>query len=337
MQSKINKFLFFIILLLILIFILIFVYDQFNNKEKEYSINFSYLNTYIYLKIYCDDADKANQIFSDIKDIYAKYDQLVDNYNEYENINNLYYINYNNDNSEYILLDKDLYNLIQYGIDVYKTSNQLIDISKGNVIDIWESYIKSKYGVPTLEELKSVYNTSNIQDIKLTNDYKILNNHVNINLNYIVKGYVTNIIGEYLTKNKIKKYIINTGNVILVGDNFDNNKYSIGLEVNNKIFKIIYANNMSVSTTSIYDKYYEWNKIKYNSVIDLKTLFPSNNMQSVTVITKDSKLSDKLSKMLFLMNIEDGKKYIESLNNVEAVWYTNDNNIITTSNINKYE
>jgi thiamine biosynthesis lipoprotein len=64
---------------------------------------------------------------------------------------------------------------------------------------------------------------------------------------------------------------------------------------------------------------------------------PPNYMKSVTVITNDSALGDALSTTLFLMSIEEGKEYIKQFNNVEAIWYTNDNTIIKSDGFDKYE
>ena len=36
------------------------------------------------------------------------------------------------------------------------------------------------------------------------------------------------------------------------------------------------------------------------------------------------------------MNIEDGKEYVETLDNVEAIWYTNDNEIVYSKGAKKY-
>ena len=56
-------------------------------------------------------------------------------------------------------------------------------------------------------------------------------------------------------------------------------------------------------------------------------------MRSVTVITKDSGLADYLSSALFLMNYEDGKKFIAELDDVEAIWLLSDGHIVTSEGI----
>jgi len=60
-------------------------------------------------------------------------------------------------------------------------------------------------------------------------------------------------------------------------------------------------------------------------------------MKSVTVVCEDSALADILSTTLFLMPIEDGKNYLKQFENVEAVWFDNNNNIIKSEGFNKYE
>ena len=59
-------------------------------------------------------------------------------------------------------------------------------------------------------------------------------------------------------------------------------------------------------------------------------------MKSVTVITSDSALGDALSTTLFLMPIEEGKELIKEYN-VEAIWVTNDDQIIRSEGFSNYE
>lgn len=336
MQEKLNKVIWGIVIILIIVLLLILVLDK---KEKEYTSNIFYMDTYIYVKIVSNNEERAKEILSNVENIYKTYHELSDKYNEYEGIKNLYYLNYNNDESEYIEIDKKLYDLLQFGIDAYDKSNGLIDISIGNVLDVWKSYRTSEYGVPTLEELQSVH-TDSIKDIVLLEKNKIENNHVNIDLGAIAKGYVTELAAKYLEKEGINRYIINAGGNVVVGENEDDIKYSIGIENPDDptgIFKIIYGNNISVVTSGGYNRYYEWNGKRYSHIVNPNTLFPDNYMKSVTVICTSSKFADVLSTMLFMMSVEDGKKYIDSLEGVEAIWYTIDNNIVTSSGISKYE
>lgn len=333
MQDKINKIIWSIIPILILIFIFVFIYN--NNRKKDYTRKFFYMDTYIYVKLYDINKKDADKYLDEIENIYKKYHKLTDRYNEYDNIKNIYYIKYNKSEEEYIKIDKELYDIISYGIDYYDKTNGLVDISMGNVIDVWKKYRDNKNGVPSIEELEKANNNIKIE----LKDGKIKNNHPNIDLGIIAKGYTTKVVGEYLKKQSINKFLINAGGNVLVGDK-NKKDYLIGIEDPNSkddIFDIVKGSNIAVVTSGGYERYYEYNGKKYHHIINPKTLYPTDNMKSVTVVTSDSALADILSTYLFLLNIDDGLKYVNSLENVEAVWYTNDDKIIKSDGFDKYE
>lgn len=337
MSDKINQILFIFIPILVTIFIGMILLDSL--KVKEYSENLYYMDTYIYVKVYAGNRIHANEVLNGVEKIYKEYHELTNKYKEYKGVKNLYYLTYNTSTDETITIDKRLYELLEYGKDVYKVTNGLVDISMGNVLDIWKSYRDSKYGVPTLEELQNA-KTDKIEDIVLLDKNQILNNHVNIDLGAIAKGYVTELAAEYLEKEGITKYIINAGGNVIVGDNDEFDKYSIGIEDPEDptgIFKVIYGNNISVVTSGGYNRYYTWNGIRYSHIINPNTLFPDNYVKSVTVICTSSKFADVLTTMLYMMDVDSGLEYINNLEGVEAIWYTIDNQIVTSNGISKYE
>ena len=170
-------------------------------------------------------------------------------------------------------------------------------------------------------------------------DNKILNNHPNLDLGAISKGYTTEVVGKYLESIGIDEYLINAGGNVKVGSNYKKKNYSIGIQSPIKgedLMSVIKGNNISVVTSGGYERNYEYNGITYHHIIDPDTLYPSNNMKSVTVVTKDSALGDILSTTLFLSSVEEGQEIIKNYD-CEAIWYTNDNKIIRSENFNKYE
>ena len=127
----------------------------------------------------------------------------------------------------------------------------------------------------------------------------------------------------------------------MVGNHYNNEKYKIGIEtptVEGGVYEIIEGNNMAVTTSGSYARFYIYDNKIYHHIIDPNTLFPPNHMKSVTVITKDSALGDILSTTLFLMPIEEGKKFLEdNFKEVEAIWYSNNDQIYKTEGFEKYE
>lgn len=337
MQEKINRIIWILVPVLILS-LLIFTITQ-KDKQTEYTKNFFYMDTYIYVKLYEQDSKKAEQALEQIDTLYQEYHKLADRYQPYDDIINLYTIHNNAMEVETLTLDSRLYDMIAYAKEWYEKSNGKLDISMGNIIDVWKRYRESQSGIPTLEELKK-QDASSINDIILLENNQIKNNHVNIDLGAIAKGYATEMVGKYLESIGIDSYLINAGGNVKVGKPKNKDKFSIGIEDPNSLVgdvcKVVYGKNISVVTSGGYERYYEYEGNQYHHIIDPNTLMPTNYMKSVTVITEDSRLGDILSTILFLMPIEEGQKMVETLN-VEAIWYTNENTIVTSSGIGGYE
>ena len=320
----------------ILVIIMLLIITGCTNKEKEYKMNLYYMDTYIYIDFFCDNNTKAENIKKDIDNIYKEYHQLSDRYNSYEGITNLYYIYNNNTKEKEITLDSKLYDLLSYSLEFQEKTTNKFNIEIGNIIDIWKKYRDKGEGIPSNKELQSAKKTNHIV---LLDNNKILNNHPNIDLGAISKGYTTEIVGKYLESNGINKYLINAGGNVKVGIPNKKDKYSIGIKSPNKddsLLTIVNGKNISVITSGSYERNYTYNDKIYSHIIDPNTLYPAEYMKSVTVITSDSALGDALSTTLFLMPIEEGKELIKEYN-VEAIWVTNDDQIIRSEGFSNYE
>lgn len=330
----------YVIILLLASFLvwIVIAYNKRKNIIQEFNRDLFYMDTYINVKIYTTDSVKANKTLTLVDNIYKEYHQLTDRYNAYTNVNNVYFINNNSIKDEKIKIDSKLYELIKQGIIANSKTDGLININMGDVIDVWKKYRDAKIGIPTLIELKNT--NIDIDQIKLLDNNNILNNHPNIDLGAIAKGYVTQIVANYIKEQGFDKFLINAGGNVIVGNHYNKEVFRIGIEEPNSnggIYQIIKGNNMVVTTSGSYERFYEYNGITYHHIIDPKSLFPTNYMKSVTVITKDGLLGDTLSTALFLMPIMEGKKFLKNFADVEAIWYTLDNQVIKTDGFNKYE
>ena len=343
-KRKLKKGIFIKLFILIVIFILLamgvfFVLKKVNSlKYKEYTKTLNYMDTVIDIKLYSNNEKEANNIIEEIDGIYKHYHELTDRYNTYDGIVNVYTINHKTDVTK-LEISKDLYDILNYGINWYYKSNGLFNINIGNLTDIWKKYRDNKSGIPTSEELNNIVGLD-IQNVVLYDDYKILTGNVNIDLGGIAKGYATEVVHHYLQSISFDKYLINAGGTVLAGVNASSDNYKVGIQnpdSPSEIFDTLSISNAIVTSSGGYERFYEFEGQKYHHILDLKTKMPANYMKSVSVITDDAILGDVLSTTLFLMSVEDGQKFIESFDNVQAIWYANDNTIVKSSGFNKYE
>ena len=324
---------------LILLIMCIFLLSGCNNQV--YTKNLFYMDTFINVKIYSSDKKKALDALSYIDQMYNDYDMLADRYKSHDGVINIKYINEMDINQE-IKIDNRLYEMIEYSKSFHAKTNGLFNIALGNVIDVWSEYRNgNKTGVPTTEELLKSGSTS-IDDLSLLgNDTIMKKGDVSLDLGAIAKGYVTELAGEYLEGIGLNKYLITAGtSSVKVGEHYRNDKYKIGLTDpldTSNLYKTVKGNNISVTTSGSYDRYYEYDGVKYHHIINPNTFFPSNNSLAVTVITDDAALGEVLSTTLFLMSVDEGKKYISDMEGVEAIWYEMDGGITLTDGMSNYE
>lgn len=329
-----KKYIKYLLGLVIIILIIIGMY-VYSNKLKVYSKNFFYMDTYINVKLYTNNKTNADNMFKKVDEIYKKYQKLTDVYNTDSDI---YYVNNNDSNLDILEIDKDLYSMIELALSWYEKSENKFNINLGSVIKIWKSYRDNEMGIPTLDELKNAYNS--INSIVLLGNNKIKNNHPSIDLGGISKGYASQEVAEMLKNSGINNFIINAGGNVVVGKAYNKEKYSIGIEnpeIDNDLYQVVKGNDISIVTSGGYERFYEYNGVKYHHIIDPDTLFPANNYLSVTVIANDSALADILSTTLFLLPIDKGLEIIDSMDDVEAIYYIDSNNIIKSKGFNKYE
>lgn len=295
-------------------------------EYKEYSSSFDAMNTEINIKLYSDSESNAKRGLKEIEELYKEYDELTDRNNK---DSELYKINHNDSNDEYLTIDSRLYDLIKYGLDCYDESNNILNINIGSLTDIWEEYRNKKNGIPANSELDNI--DIDISKIELSSDNKIKNNHPNIDLDNIKKGYVTKKAVDMLKLLGIDSYIITTGGNITVGNYYKNSgKYVISIsnpdKDNDEMLSTLRLINKSVASKSLYENYYEYNGKTYNHIIDPKTKKPANNMIGVTVICNDSDKAEALASTLFFLSIEEGQELVNSTDDVEAIWVYKDEN-----------
>ena len=102
---------------------------------------------------------------------------------------------------------------------------------------------------------------------------------------------------------------------------------------------IVVLTDKSVVTSGVYERYIEKDGKIYHHMLDPETGYPfDNNLQAVTIISEKSIDADALSTSTFGLGIEKGRKFIDSIDGVDAIFITKDRKVYTTKNIkNKLE
>lgn len=309
-------------------------------KEKsKFSANyFDYFDTVTTVIGYCDSQEEFNAICEDIKMEFSEYHKLYNIYYTFENVNNICVINkLENGKHNIVTVDEKIIDLLLYAKEMYSLTDGKLNIAMGSVLSIWHEYRNSGMSspgeakLPPEVKLKEASNHTDFNNViidEINNTVFLSDPEMTLDVGAIAKGYAVERVAQYLIDKGITDFLLNVGgNVRAIGNGKDGKPWKVGVEnpdlnKQSEIPHIAYLelSGMSLVTSGSYQRFYKVDGKNYHHIIDPDTLYPGEKYMSVSVLTENSGLGDALSTSLFLMDYEEGKKLIESLENVEAMW-----------------
>jgi thiamine biosynthesis lipoprotein len=223
----------------------------------------------------------------------------------------------------------------------------------GSVLSIWHNYRNEGLDDPAnaelpplelLQEAKKHTDINNVIIDEKNSTVFISDPEMTLDVGAIAKGYAVERIAEFLINKGITDFLLNVGgNVRTIGMGKDNAPWKVGIENPNTPMQeekphieYLEMSDLSLVTSGCYQRFYEVGGKSYHHIIDPETLYPGERYLSVSVLTTDSGLGDALSTSLFLMDIDEGKKLVDSLENVEVMWVMPDGEQIYSNGFKAY-
>lgn len=245
-------------------------------------------------------------------------------------------------------IPKDLAEMIQYGIQYGDISDGAFDITIGSVSSLWD-FTSDNPQVPDSNEIKSALTYVNYKNISLkqkpgSDDTYLISipEGTLIDLGAIAKGYIADKLKDYLLKNGVTSAIINLGgNVLCIGDKPNHTAFNIGVKKpfseSEESLVSLKISDKSIVSSGTYERCFTKDGKFYHHILNPKTGYPyDNQLTSVTIISDSSTQGDCLSTTCFTLGLDDGLKLIESLDGIEAIFVTSDNQIHYSSGAQKY-
>ncbi|MBS4761335.1 FAD:protein FMN transferase [Carnobacteriaceae bacterium zg-ZUI252] len=238
---------------------------------------------------------------------------------------------------EAVKVNDATFELIKKALNMANESHGKFDVSIGAVTNLWRIGDAEYANKPEHENIVKNLALINYKDITLdeaNKTVKLEKSGMVIELGGISKGYIADGVKAIFEKHGITTAIINLGgNVVTMGTSPNNEKgWVVGVqdpdEVRGTVVGSVPVQQKAVVTSGIYERYVEVDGVKYHHILDPKTGYPvENNISGVTVITDNSATADGYSTVLFLLGIEEGLKYVDAHDNLEAVFIDKDGGI----------
>ena len=301
--------------------------------KKDLTYTDTLFDTVISIKI-LDPVDKS--VIKGCEKLCKEYDAKFSKSNEDSEISKI-----NNAKGQFVEVSDDTITLLEKGIYYGDMSKGLFDITIGSVSKLWDFHAE-KPSVPSKKKINSGRKHVNYRNIMIVdNKVKLTDRKASLDVGAIAKGYIADRLKDYLVSKNVKHAIINLGgNVLVLGTKTDGSEYNIGIQrpfdESGKPITSIKVADKSVVTTGTYQRYFEKKGKLYHHILSPNTGRPcKNSWSSVTIITDSSLTADAMSTTCFLLGFEEGMKLVNLLDNVDAIFITDDNEIHYSDNFLK--
>ncbi|MEG1164546.1 MAG: FAD:protein FMN transferase [Anaerovoracaceae bacterium] len=244
----------------------------------------------------------------------------------------------NRANGQPTKVDSKTIEVIEAGIHYGEVSNGKFDITIGKATDLWDFHSETPK-VPTEKALADAIAGVDYKQIKIKGNTVTMDNpNGEIDLGGIAKGYIADRVSEKLKKEGVTNAIIDLGgNIVAIGGKDESTDFNIGIERpytdRSEIIGMVPLTDKTIVTSGVYERCFTVNGKTYHHILDVKTGYPvKSDVEAVTIVAQigQSVDCDGLSTTCLMLGVEKGKKLIESLDGVEALFIDKDDNITYT-------
>ncbi|MCL2027766.1 MAG: FAD:protein FMN transferase [Bacteroidales bacterium] len=241
-------------------------------------------------------------------------------------------INAVNHNQE-IVVSLMFQDIFEKAVSISEISDGAFDFTIGPLVRAYGFWNKAREEI-TDAKIAEYLKLVDFRGISIVNGNVFKKNpDIQIDFNAIAKGYVVDIVGEFLEENEIKTYLVDIGGEVLgKGRKPNGDCWRVGIEKpaeNNdsdrEVEHVIELCNAALATSGSYRKYYEKDGKRYSHTIDPTTgKSVEHSLLSVTVRDSTTWRADALATAMMVLGVEKSLQLLEKLPGVEA-FFISDN------------
>jgi FAD:protein FMN transferase len=221
--------------------------------------------------------------------------------------------------------NKELLGIIAQALDAAKQTNGAFDPTIGAVTRLWGFSGAEGPRLPAAEEITEVIKKVDYSKVVIDENAGTINlpeKGMALDLGGIGKGYALNRAYKILVDKDVKSALINMGGDILaIGEKDPDRPWTIGVEDprdrRNLVAKIK-AKDRMIFTSGDYERSFEEYGKRYHHILDPKTGYPAEGVQSVTLVGPINALIQPFGSAIFVMGVKNGLRFVETVGEISA-------------------
>lgn len=330
------------IVLTIMLSLLIISQTGCGNKEAVTGSD-EYLDTVCEITLYGCDEDEAQEIITGGFRVIADNEALLSKTVEGSDVDRI-----NDSGGKAVKVSDITAETIATGLEVGELSGGDFDITIGRLTDLWD-FKSENPEVPSETDIRAAAETVDYRQVDLSGNRVRLNKDGSeMDLGGIAKGYIADLVTEYLEKEGVESGIVNLGgNVVAIGSRADGEDFTIGIERpysdRTEIIGSVSVSDKTVVTSGIYERKFEKDGVLYHHILDPETGFPADtDLEAVTIVADRgySGFCDALSTACLMAGADGARTLVEKIQkkypdrHIEALFIDREDNVTETDGMN---
>lgn len=271
--------------------------------------------------------------------------KLFDIYNSYEGMNNLKTIN-DSAGTVPVAADEEIIELLTLAARAHEMTKGLVNAAMGPVLRVWHEYRErgladeASASLPPMSLLREKSQMTDINDVivdRQAGTVFLKKPGMSLDVGALAKGFTAQRAMLAAKEAGLESFLLNMGgNVVSCGRPMDGrSRWAVGVQnpdgenEGQTLADTVYVNDRALVSSGDYQRYYTVDGVRYNHIIDPRTLMPAVRFAHVTVMHQDSGMADALSTALFLLPLEEGRALLEEAG-AEGIWIGLDGSVSAT-------
>ena len=235
-----------------------------------------------------------------------------------------------------VTVSRPVFELIRCAKAASLLNGSAFNLAIGPLVKRWKIGFQGD-SVPPADDIASLLAITRPEDVILdeaSSSVFLARAGMEIDLGAIAKGYIADRVRDYLHKEGAELGLINLGgNIQTLGS--PEGGWNVGLKkpfAGEALIGTMTVENLSVVTSGTYERYFEQDGRRYHHILDPRTGYPlDNELDSVTIISKNSIDGDIWTTLMYGMGMEKGCAALRARADIDAIFVTKTKEVVFSS------
>jgi len=292
----------------------------FNRKEYKVTKTRLAMGTFVSITAIHSSRDQAEQVIGEAFDEIERLNLLLTRFGRNSPVSEL------NTTGKLEYMPQEVSELVASSLYYYRNTGGAFDITVTPLVDLYKkSFSEGKQ--PTDDQIEGVLKNIGCNNLRLAGNGLTFNRPgMAITLDGIAKGYIVDQVSGLLQRKEVINHLINAGGDIRTsGTAAKGRAWKVAVQdpSKNKEYPDVFEmNDGAVATSGNYEIYYDNEKL-FHHIVNARTGLSPHLSASVTVKASTVMEADALSTSVFVLEPEDGIRFINSQMDCECLVITN--------------